>query len=290
MKVIKPLFVFLIFLSFPLLAQNQQRLQRVHFYSSSVGDTMKVIVLLPAGYDTTKSYPILYLLHGWMGSEIDWTSKTSLESYTSDLQAIIAMPDARNSWYVNSNTDKKLRYEDYIMVDLPRFLESKFRIDTNREAIAGLSMGGYGALVLSMRHPGKFLFAGDLSGAISIPQIIDSTLAGTRNYIYKLKTNPAWQSIIDAFGENDKVFRDDHNIFILLERDRGKPLPYFFMSVGVQDEFRDFIPMHHLLIDSLRAMQYPYEYHEVPGHHNWKFWDGQVKMLILKMRTVMNIN
>ncbi|MGB9693226.1 MAG: hypothetical protein ACPLYF_00115, partial [Fervidobacterium sp.] len=63
-----------------------------------------------------------------------------------------------------------------------------------------------------------------------------------------------------------------------------------FMSVGIQDEFRDFIPMHHLFIDSLRAMRYAYEYHEVPGHHNWKFWDEQVKILLSRMKTVMNIN
>lgn len=289
MKLLRFIFVFLTFFSIQLNAQNQQRLQHLYFYSPSVKDTMKVVVLTPSNYDTTKYYPILYLLHGWMGSEIDWTSKTSIEVYTSDLPAIIAMPDARNSWYVNSDTDQKLRYEDYIMEDLPRFLESRFKIDRDRMAIAGLSMGGYGALVLSMRHPGKFLFAGDLSGAISIPQIIDSTLAGTTNNIYKLKTNPAWQSIVDAFGENDKAFREKHNIFTLLQKDKGKPLPYFFMSIGIQDEFRDFIPMHHLFIDSLRTLNYPYEYHELPGHHNWKFWDEQVKLLLSRMKSVMNI-
>ncbi|MGB9592290.1 MAG: alpha/beta hydrolase-fold protein, partial [Candidatus Kryptoniota bacterium] len=107
MKSLKLIFALLTFLPLPLTAQNQQRLQHLRFYSSSMNDTMKVMILLPSGYDTTKPYPVLYLLHGWMGSEIDWISKTSLESYTSSLQAIIAMPDARNSWYVNSNTDKK---------------------------------------------------------------------------------------------------------------------------------------------------------------------------------------
>ncbi len=203
---------------------------------------------------------------------------------------IIVMPEAKNSWYVNSETDPNSRYEDYIVHDLPDYVNSHYLIDTKREAIAGLSMGGYGALVLALRHPGKFQFVGDLSGAISVPGEIDSMLVHEFSPGPHPPLNIVMKSIIAAFGKNDNAFRDNHSVLSLLQQDKGRPLPYiFFMATGIQDEFKWFIPIHHLFIDSLRADGAAYEYHELPGYHNWKFWDMEIQPMLARMEAIMKL-
>lgn len=249
---------------------------------------MRVRVLLPSDYDRARTYAVLFLLHGYSGDETNWTALTGLEKYTSTLSLIVVMPEAGNSWYVNSETDRSLRYEDYIVDDLPDFVGSLYRIDTTREAIAGLSMGGYGALVLALRHPQRFKFAGDLSGAITIPSVIDSVIAhpgspvpGGQGSIYP--------SIVSAFGDSNKSFRDAHDVLKLLRSEKTDSIPFIFCAVGIQDGFRDFLPAHRAFTGSLREYGKLYEYHEVPGIHNWKFWDEEIQPLLARMAIVMKL-
>ena len=275
-------------LAFPIVTLGQSRIQRLSFYSPSVSDTMHVVVLLPTHYDSARAYPVLFLLHGYGGDQNNWTDLTDLVSYTTDIPLIVVMPEAENSWYVNSVTNPKAKFENYIMNDLPRYVGSHFLIDTTREAIAGLSMGGYGALVLALRRPHKFLFAGDLSGAITIPQIIDSVHDDPHFVVGKAQES-IMPSIISAFGDHDKQFRDSHNVFVLLSRDSASSIPYIFMAAGIQDQFREFLPTDHQFIDSLRAHGVRYEYHEMPGEHNWKFWNEELNPMLERMEVVMDL-
>jgi putative tributyrin esterase len=273
----------------PLLFATSPAQSRIHsesFYSPSVHDTMHVVILLPSGYDHGRKYPVLFLLHGYSGDQRDWTEKTDIVSYTARLAMIIVMPEAENSWYVNYETDPRSRFEDYIIHDLPAFVNSIYPIDTTREAIAGLSMGGYGALELALRYPQKFQFAGDLSGAIIVPEVIDSVLAHPKAPIPDSQA-PILPSIIKAFGENNKEFRDDHNVFYLLKREHDETLPYFFFAVGIQDGYRSFLPATRRFTEMLRDYGKPYEYHEVPGVHDWKFWNMEIVPLLSRMEEVM---
>ncbi len=267
---------------------GQTRIHAASFYSESVHDTMHVVILLPTHYNHSHLYPVLFLLHGYGGSQVDWTARTGLAKYTRHIPVIIVMPEAKNSWYVNSQTDSSARYEDYIMRDLPEFVSSKYPIDTTREAVAGLSMGGYGALVLALRHPKRFLFAGDLSGAITIPGVIDSVLAHPKAPIPGGQ-GPIYPSIVKAFGDSNKVFRDDHNIFVLLKREHSEKLPYIFCAVGIQDGFTGFLPAHRLFTDMLRKYGKLYEYREMPGVHNWQFWDMEIQPLLERMAVIMKL-
>ncbi len=267
---------------------GQTRLHSLSFYSQDVHDTMHVVILLPTSYDHARAYPVLYLLHGYDGSQVDWTERTDLVDYTAHLPVIIVMPEAKNSWYVNCETDPNARYEDYIIDELPKFVNAIYPLDTTRAAIAGLSMGGYGALVLALLHPGMFIFAGDLSGAITIPGVIDSVLAhpgepvpGNQGAIYP--------SIVKAFGDSNKVFRDDHNVFVLLRREHSEKLPYIFCAAGIQDGFTDFLPADRRFTGMLREYGKPYEYHEMPGVHNWHFWDMEIQPLLERMAVVMKL-
>ncbi len=282
---------FAVLLSVPLLfatSFSQSRIHAVSFYSPSVHDTMHAVILLPTEYDRNRAYPVLFLLHGYGGDQTDWTERTDLVSYTAGLGMIIVMPEAKNSWYVNSNTDPRSRYEDYIVNDLPHFVSSIYPIDTTKEAIAGLSMGGYGALELALRHPEKFRFAGDLSGAIIVPGVVDSVLAHPNEPVPDSQS-PIMPSILKAFGERNKKFRDNHDVFSLLLRERDMKLPYFFFAVGIQDGYRGFLPATRRFTDMLREYGKLYEYHEVPGIHNWKFWNMEIVPLLARMEKVMKL-
>ena len=271
----------------PLTAFGQSRLRYLSYYSHCVDDTMHVVVLLPSQYDPAHAYPVLFLLHGYGGDQNDWTTKTCLAEYTSGLRLVVVMPEAKNSWYVNSRTDPREKYEDYIIHELPKFINEHFDIDTTREAIAGLSMGGYGALMLGLRYPHKFQFIGDLSGAITIPQILDSVQDVPGFNVGSQR--PIMPSIIKAFGRKDKRFWDAHNVFDLLERDSSAAIPYIFMAAGTQDGYTEFRPADHAFIDSLHARETRYEYRELPGEHNWKFWDEEVRPMLRRLRSVMEL-
>jgi len=102
-------------------------------------------VLLPAGYDSTHHYPVLYLLHGLDGNRSDWLTKSGIARYAARYELVIVFPDAENSWYVNAIGDTAARFEDFVMHDLRSYVNGHYGIDTSRQAIAGLSMGGYGS-------------------------------------------------------------------------------------------------------------------------------------------------
>ena len=140
------------------------------FYAPSLGKFRRVAVMTPQSFEPAYRYPVLYLLHGYDGNHTDWTRRTKLSEYVRGVQLIIVMPDGENSWYVNSPTDPTMKYEDFLTRDLPAYIRGRYSIDTTRQAIAGLSMGGYGAIMLTLRHPDMFKFAGGLSSAITAPR------------------------------------------------------------------------------------------------------------------------
>ncbi len=249
------------------------------FYMPSLGRTKKISILLPAGYNQKVRYPVLYLLHGFSGGHEDWLTRTKLREYVRNMPLIIVMPDAENSWYVNSVTEPKDRFEDYLVKDIPHYVGKLYSIDTTRQAIAGLSMGGYGALMLSLRHPSLYKFAGSLSGAISYPRGMNDT------------TRPAERSLIPslrrAFGTRPDGFRNAHDVFSLYRQVPKDSLPYLYMVMGTQDVYRNFLPAHRAFTDLLRTYGALYEYHETPGGHSWQFWDREIVPLLVRMRDVM---
>jgi S-formylglutathione hydrolase FrmB len=249
------------------------------FFMPSLGRTKKLSVLLPSKYDPTKRYPVLYLLHGHTGGYDDWGTRTKLRDYVKDVPMIVVMPDAENSWYVNSFTEPNEQFEDYLVNDIPHYVQTMYSIDTTRQGIAGLSMGGYGALMLGLRHPAKYGFVGSLSGAITFPRGMNDT-----THLAERSLQP---SLKRAFGEKTNGFRNGHDIFLLYRQTSKDSLPYIYMVIGIQDGYRTFLPAHRAFTDLLRTYGAGYEYHETPGGHNWQFWDKEIRPLILRMREVL---
>ena len=154
----------------------------------------KVRILLPAGYAAQRehSYPVLYLLHGASGDRTSWTSagQGEAEQLTAKLPLIVVMPDGGlggfyTNWF-NNGAGGKPRWEDWHVKQLIPWVDRHYRtLDARRErAIAGLSMGGFGAFTYASRHPDLFTAALSLSGAVDPttppgvgPSVIDAISA-----------------------------------------------------------------------------------------------------------------
>ena len=145
------------------------RMQDVTFHSMSLRRNMPYRVILPAA-TAPNGFPVVYLLHGGGGNYRDWSNYSDVAQFA-DRGLILVMPEGNSSYYVNSVDRSKDRYEDYITKDLIADVEARFPVAPSRpsRAIAGISMGGFGAVVLSLKHPELYAFAGGLSSAIDVP-------------------------------------------------------------------------------------------------------------------------
>lgn len=178
------------------------------------------VVVLPVGYDQSpRLYPVLYLLHGHGGGHRNWLERTNLLAHTARLPLIVVLPDAGNSWYTNSFARPDERFEEYVAREVPAFVDAHFRTLTYREAryVAGLSMGGYGALKLGLKYPGRFSLAGSFSGA-------------------PLATDTAYHTLMDEFGPAGSPSRAENDLVALVRNARVPAGSYFYIDCGSGDE------------------------------------------------------
>jgi S-formylglutathione hydrolase FrmB len=154
--------------------------------TGAVGHPVGVRVLLPSGYDPngTTRYPVLYLLHGGFGSYVDWTDVGGVTQLTAGLPLIVVMPDAgKGGWYSNWSNfglGGSPAWETFHIDQLIPWVDANFRTVGSRSgrAIAGLSMGGFGAMSYAARHPGTFAAVASFSGAVDIQNPLVAALIG----------------------------------------------------------------------------------------------------------------
>jgi putative tributyrin esterase len=239
------------------------------FLSDSLGREMRYRVILPAGYEgSADRYPVLFLLHGLYGDSENWSTRTSLVRYAEHFRLIIAMPDAGNSWYANSATVPSDKFEDYIIKDFLAEVDARFR--TIREpyarAIAGLSMGGYGAIKFALKYPQLFAVAGGISAALNAPADLDDRAPDFR------------ANLLSVFGPHDSETRRQSDPLALLARAEPSKLPYIYLDCGTGDAL--FLQSNRELAASLQERGAAYEFHEMPGAHQWDFWDAAILRLL----------
>jgi len=131
---------------------------------------MQYRVVLPKGLAPAQKLPAVYLLHGGGADFRSWTNDSDVARFAEN-GLILVMPEGKSSYYINAAGRAHDRYEDYIVSDLIADSQRKFPIEGGREhrAIIGISMGGFGAINLSLKHPDLFAFAGALSPAVDVP-------------------------------------------------------------------------------------------------------------------------
>jgi S-formylglutathione hydrolase FrmB len=159
--------------------QSQDRLSArlTDFYlaTPALDQPAHVQVLLPRGYDPegTRRYPVLYLLHGCCGAYDAWTQLGEAEAITRRYPLIVVMPEGGSNgwytdWYAPDGATTRPLWETFHVEQLIPWVDARFKTVAQRggRAVAGLSMGGYGALVYAARHPGLFVAAASYSGAV----------------------------------------------------------------------------------------------------------------------------
>lgn len=274
-KIYLILILFLAFCS-PVFAQNKEQQGKVEDFkinSKLMSREMPYRVILPVNYDqkdTTIRYPVIYLLHGLTGHFDNWSDKTKLKEYAGKYKYIIVMPEGNDGWYSDSETVPNDKYESYIIQELIPEIDSKFQTGSQRESriIAGLSMGGYGSLKFGLKYPDKFILVGSFSGAFMAPSLTAKTL-GTG---WKALTD----SILSVYGDENSQTRKDNDIFKILRempQEKIKELPFIYLDCGTEDGL---IQTNREFTDILFQKKIPHEFRQLPGKHDWKFWDSQI--------------
>lgn len=254
------------------------RVQTIQFESKLVGKTLPYKVLLPVDYEQPAQratlYPVLILLHGHNGDHTDWLARTKLSDYAAPYRLIIVTPEGGNNWYSDSATVAHNKYETYIAEELIADVQKRFRVIQGREGrgVAGLSMGGYGALKFGMKYPEKFAFAASMSGAVSI-----ASWRHENDIPLRLR-----QSVLQIFGAAESPTKNANDLFQLVRAipaDRLASLPFFYLDCGTEDELPLLAP-NRALADIFVERKIPHEYRQLPGGHRWDYWDAQVQEVL----------
>lgn len=248
----------------------------VKFHSASLGRDITYRIYLPHAYaETNRRYPVLYLLHGIWGHFSDWDTESNLATYAGNLDLIIVMADAGNSWYVNSATVPRHKFEDYVAKDLIAYIDANYRTIRERSgrAIAGLSMGGYGALKFGLKYPDMFAFAGSMSGALNAPGDLD-----TRQVLFR-------KNLLAVFGPPGSATRKENDVYGLLKQADPAKLSYIYIACGKEDPF---VEVNRSFVAQLDAQHVAHEYHESFGSHTWNYWDNAVREMLPVLMRALN--
>jgi S-formylglutathione hydrolase FrmB len=231
----------LVFYASPLHAQTAPttaaaRGETIRFQSKLVGKTLPYDVYLPADYAAPATrmthYPIIYLLHGLGGHYNVWPHE-KLADYATEFRLIIVTPEGNDGWYTDSATMPADKYESYFLRELIPDVERRYRALATRDgrAVAGLSMGGYGALKFGVKHPDMFAFAASMSGALDAAAWTEEELKGAVGaYVAR--------SVMRTFGapgNETRATNDIYKMFRELPAERIVALPYFYLDCGTED-------------------------------------------------------
>ena len=229
---------------------------QVNFISSALGIHCGVNVVMP-NTPKSKKLPCLLLLHGLSDDHTVWQRHTSIERHAQNLQVAVVMPAVNRSFYLDMKNGAK--YYTYVSEELPQAMRAFFPLSDQRKDnfVAGLSMGGYGALLLALRKPENFSHAASFSGATDMVEI-----ARDRNI----------PDIEHVFGKKSPA-GTDADLFHLARRHAAEKtrLPKLSIYCGA----KDFLYQQNVRFNAeLRRLGIPFDYSESPTHeHTWDYWD-----------------
>lgn len=250
------------------------RVETVRFQSKLVNTTLPYNVILPADYHTARvtRYPVLYLLHGLTGHYSDWAARTKVADYASEYPMIVVMPEGNDGWYTDSAVVSTDKYESYILQELLPDVQQRYRTIEARygRSIAGLSMGGYGAIKFGLKSPHTFVFAASMSGAFGVTRFSEKDVP------------TLWRDSLKLFGPVGSDTRKTNDLFEIIQAfspTRIQSLPYFYFDCGTEDSTLIF-PYNRELAVLMYDKKIPHEYRELPGDHSWGYWDKQVQVVL----------
>lgn len=245
----------------------------IQVFSASMKKNIKTCVMLPDSYKkSTKKFPVVYLLHGYSGNYASWAKDFKELKKQVDLYnfIVIGVDGNYSSWYFDSPIDPSFKYETYVTSELVSYIDKNYKTISNREsrAISGLSMGGHGALYLSIKHQDIFGAAGSMSGGVDFRPFPD-------NWDIKKRLGTITE-FPDNWNKNTVV-----NMLDLLPNNSLK----LIIDCGVDDFFmhvnRD---LHAKMLDK----KINHDYIERPGEHNLAYWENALKFQLLFFSNFFN--
>lgn len=282
-------------------------------WASALGVRKALTVYLPPSYDraTATRYPLLVYLHGRSGNERDWAATGRLPQVMDSLvaagfpEAIVVMPDGDDGWYTTwaslpdagcaADTVRREpaatycvpwpHYDDYIAHDIVSHVDRRYRTDARaaRRGIAGLSMGGYGAMTLALAYPHVFSAAASHSGVLSPRLRPDAAPGDSGRYGRNLAELAAgvrhlWPSLRPVFGVDTIAWRarDPQTLAerLLARVPRADArLPALYFDSGADDLWT---PHNRDFATSLARLGIAHTYREHPGAHTWDYWRARL--------------
>lgn len=244
--------------------------------SPSMNKSYKAAVVLPDSYVSRKNkaaYPVMYLLHGASGHFRNWLTSTPdkmlVKNLADQYNLIIVMPEGEvYGWYLDSPVNPESKFETHIIKEVIPKVDATYRTIANKNGrvISGLSMGGHGAMYLSIRHPELFCAAGTMSGAMDMNwskfRISESYYQSLRDRFQKLLGTPDPNSEIVA----------KHSVVNMVEAIKKNALA-IIIDCGVDDFLID---VNRELHQRLLYSQVPHDYIERPGEHTWEYWQNSL--------------
>lgn len=250
-------------------------LLHVNLFSDALKRTVPIHVILPADKVGPKGllpipengFQTLYLFNGLFGNYTDWLYNTRVKQWAEDRNLAVVMPAGDNSFYVD-RPQPGCQYGQFVGQELVELTRRMFPLSRRREDtfIAGLSMGGYGAIRNGLKYSETF-----------------GCIAGFSSAVHMFELPPEEIRIImreDAvFGPYDQAVRSDKNPRVALEEllREGRPLPKVYLSCGLQD---DLLIPNRTLRDHFLEKGVVLTYAERDGNHNWDFWNTEIKAIL----------
>ncbi|SEJ48055.1 S-formylglutathione hydrolase FrmB [Dyadobacter sp. SG02] len=263
---------FLSFLAFTLFIFCQvqaAQVDTVEVNSAVMKKNLKVVVVRPAGYNTGKEFPVVYLLHGYSGNHANWVTKApAIQQAADQYNMIIVCPDGGfSSWYWDSPVDPQSQFETYVSKELVAYVDKNYKSIKDRKGrgITGLSMGGHGALYLALKHQDVYGTAGSMSGGVDIRPFPNNWDMAKR---------------LGTYAEQPERW-EKNTVINMLHLLTPNSLS-LIIDCGTEDFFYG---VNENLHKELEYRKIPHDYISRPGAHNWPYWENAVQHQLLFMNT-----
>lgn len=257
---------------------SQGTVQNLYMESKVLQQQVNYSVYLPEGYSNENQYPVIYLFHGFGGAETDWVNQYRLKETADSLIAckeiqpfVAIMPFGFKSYYIN-NYNNEFCYETFFTKEFLPFTDSVYSLSDNfsDRALGGLSMGGFGAVVLTIKHPEMFGTCISLSGALRSPEHFIA-LSPVRYHAYFSQVyGPSLlgnERITPHWKMNSPYYLIDSL------KAPGLRAIEWYIDCGYQD---DLLPANNAFIALLREYQIPVSYIVRQGDHNYHYWTEEL--------------
>ena len=239
------------------------RVEDVTFYSAALARTKTYRIILPASLAPDAKLPVMLLLHGAGDDFRSWSNKSQIAAVAAR-GVILVMPDAGNSFYIDSAHDVHAQYETYIAIDLLQSVYAhvpQAARDRASTGVIGISRGGFGAFLLALKHPQQFSFVGGLSSAFDLPE-----------RLFRLRELANSAAIRRAFGP--RANRAHNDPFALLAATSRQTLPTtIVLTCGDRDTL---LATNRRMDAALTARHIPHSFAVAPGDHDWSLWNAQL--------------